>query len=62
MTQAQTPNGKLLAKIDEAVAYTGWNRIRLQEMVKAGTFTNFGSSTRFKIAWAELERYVSTQK
>jgi hypothetical protein len=62
MQQVQTPNGKLLGTIAEAVEFIGVNRIRLQEMVKAGELKNYGSSTRFKLAWREvLEHFGGEQ-
>ena len=57
MTQANTPNGKLLANTVEAEQYTGRNRIYLQDLIKNGTLKNYGSSTRFRYSWREIEAY-----
>ena len=62
MTQANTPNGKLTATVLEGVQYSGIPRIAFQDLLKNGVLKNFGSSTKFKFAWAELERYLGGAK
>jgi hypothetical protein len=59
MTQASTPNGTLTGTVLEGVQYSGIPRIAFQDLLKDGTLKNFGSSTRFKFAWAELEKYLN---
>lgn len=59
MTQANTPNGKLTGNVREGVTYSGIPRIAFQDLLKNKALTNFGSSTKFKFAWADLERYLN---
>jgi hypothetical protein len=58
MTQANTPNGRLTGTVLEGVQYSGIPRIPFQDLLKNKVLTNFGSSTKFKFAWAELEQYL----
>ncbi len=62
MTQANTPNGKLVGNVREGVQYSGIPRVAFQELLKNKTLTNFGSSTRFKFSWAELETYLNGRR
>jgi hypothetical protein len=62
MTQANTPNGKLTGTVFEGVQYSGIPRIAFQDLLKNGTLNNYGSTTRFKFAWADLERYLAGGK
>ena len=59
MTQADTPNGKLTGNVLQGVQYTGIPRIAFQDLLKSGTLTNFGTPSRFKFSWVELERYLA---
>jgi hypothetical protein len=61
VTQANTPNGKLTGTVLEGVQYSGIPRIAFQDLLKNKVLTNFGSSTKFKFAWAELEQYLKGQ-
>lgn len=53
-----TPNGKACGTPAEVAAHTKIPVETVQNLVKHGTLTNYGSSKAYLISWVALEQYL----
>jgi excisionase family DNA binding protein len=52
-----TPNGQSTCSVADAAKHTGLSRETLHALVRSGTLHNFGSRSRIRISWHQLEQY-----